>query len=210
MLMVNAMTLAHRGVPLLNNVSFSVAPGEVLTLTGASGSGKSTLFNWMIGALPDAFQACGELWLNDRRCDNSPTERRGIGILFQDPLLFDAWSVGQNLMMAIPAGGTRHARRKLAEQALTRADLAGFYHRDPATLSGGQRARVSLLRALLARPQALLMDEPFSRLDVPLRRQVRRWVYQELHDCNIPAVLVTHDREDCPPGGRCLALETWR
>lgn len=102
MLTVNHLTLSVRRQPLLREVAFSVAPGEVLTLMGPSGSGKSTLFAWMIGALSGDFRARGELWLNERRCDTLPTEHRRIGILFQDPLLFDHFSVGQNLQLALP------------------------------------------------------------------------------------------------------------
>lgn len=176
MLTVNHLTLSVRRQPLLREVAFSVAPGEVLTLMGPSGSGKSTLFAWMIGALSGDFRAEGELWLNGRRCDTLPTEQRRIGILFQDPLLFDHFSVGQNLQLALPENVRGEARKTAVEEALSRAGLAGFAPRDPATLSGGQRARVSLLRALLARPEALLLDEPFSRLDATLRAAFRRWV----------------------------------
>ncbi|GKJ64432.1 ATPase [Klebsiella pneumoniae] len=165
MLTVNHLTLSVRRQPLLREVAFSVAPGEVLTLMGPSGSGKSTLFAWMIGALSGDFRARGELWLNERRCDTLPTEHRRIGILFQDPLLFDHFSVGQNLQLALPE---------------------------------------------LARPEALLLDEPFSRLDASLRAGFRRWVFEELDRQAIPAILVTHDREDCPPTGRCLAMERWQ
>lgn len=96
MLIVKNLTLSLKEEPLLRNVDFSVAPGEVLTLMGPSGSGKSTLFSWMIGALEESFRAAGELWLDNQRCDSLPTERRRIGILFQDALLFDHFSVGQN------------------------------------------------------------------------------------------------------------------
>lgn len=186
MLTVNHLTLSVRRQPLLREVAFSVAPGEVLTLMGPSGSGKSTLFAWMIGALSGDFRARGELWLNERRCDTLPTEHRRIGILFQDPLLFDHFSVGQNLQLALPENVRGEARKTAVEEALSRAGLAGFAPRDPATLSGGQRARVSLLRALLARPEALLLDEPFSRLDASLRAGFRRWVFEELARQAIP------------------------
>ncbi|HBW8216721.1 TPA: ATP-binding cassette domain-containing protein [Klebsiella pneumoniae] len=112
MLTVNHLTLSVRRQPLLREVAFSVAPGEVLTLMGPSGSGKSTLFAWMIGALSGDFRARGELWLNERRCDTLPTEHRRIGILFQDPLLFDHFSVGQNLQLALPENVRGEARLK--------------------------------------------------------------------------------------------------
>lgn len=210
MLTVKNLTLCLGGQPLLRSVDFSVAPGEILTLMGASGSGKSTLFAWMVGALSEHFRAAGELWLDDQRCDSLPTERRRIGILFQDPLLFDHFSVGQNLLLALPAQIKGTQRNVQVEMALERAGLAGFYRRDPATLSGGQRARVSLLRALLARPRALLLDEPFNGLDVALRADFRRWVFDELARQAIPAVLVTHDARDTPIGGRCLHMSLWQ
>jgi putative thiamine transport system ATP-binding protein len=210
MLTVKNLTLHLNGQPLLCNVNLSVAPGEVLTLMGPSGSGKSTLFAWMVGALAENFRAAGELWLDNQRCDSLPTERRRIGILFQDALLFDHFSVGQNLLLALPADIRGTQRKVQVEQALERAGLAGFYRRDPATLSGGQRARVSLLRALLARPRALLLDEPFNRLDVELRADFRRWVFDELARQALPAVLVTHDDQDIPTGGRCLHMSLWQ
>ncbi|WP_230351721.1 ATP-binding cassette domain-containing protein [Lelliottia sp. WAP21] len=206
MLRVNSLTLP----PLLREVSFSVQAGEIVTLMGPSGSGKSTLFAWMVGALSPDFRAHGELWLNERRCDALPIEKRGIGILFQDALLFDAFSVGQNLMLALPDTITGPARREHVEQALASAGLAGFYSQDPATLSGGERARVSLLRALLAQPEALLLDEPFSRLDKALRETFRKWVFAQVRGFGIPVVLVTHDDEDIPDGGRVIQITDWQ
>lgn len=210
MLTVNNLTLTLRHQTLLREVNFSVAPGEVLTLMGPSGSGKSTLFAWMIGALADSFRAEGELWLNQRRCDVLATEQRQIGILFQDALLFDHFSVGHNLQLALPAEVRGAARQDKVEQALARAGMAGFAARDPSTLSGGQRARVSLLRALLARPQALLLDEPFNRLDAGLRADFRQWVFAEIARLAIPSVLVTHDNQDLPLNGRCINIAAWQ
>lgn len=210
MLMVKDVSLSLRQATLLHNVSFTVPPGEILTLMGPSGSGKSSLFAWMIGALPGDFRATGELWINARRCDTLSTEQRGLGLLFQDALLFDHFSVGQNLLLALPAAVKGAARKQQVNEALDAADLSGFFHRDPATLSGGQRARVSLLRALLARPQALLLDEPFSRLDKNLRDQFRRWVFAEVRARQIPVVQVTHDEDDIPANGQVLPMAGWQ
>ncbi|MBA7853614.1 ATP-binding cassette domain-containing protein [Enterobacter sp. RHBSTW-00901] len=196
--------------PLFRQVNFCVPRGEIVTLMGPSGSGKSTLFSWMVGALSADFQAHGELWIDDRRCDGLPVEQRGLGILFQDALLFDHFSVGQNLMLALPPQIAGRFRRETVEQALYSAGLANHYASDPATLSGGERARVSLLRALLAEPQALLLDEPFSRLDKALRASFREWVFEAVRARPVPVVLVTHDDEDIPPGGEMIELSRWQ
>ncbi len=208
MLSVRDCSLFNGVCPLLEHLSFDVQPGEVISLMGPSGAGKSTFLNWMIGALPAPFQAAGSLWINDTRRDNLPVEQRRIGILFQDALLFPHLSVGQNLAIAVPASeqGRQH-RQTIVERALSAADLAGFAKRDPATLSGGERARVSLLRALLAKPQALLLDEPFSRLDRSLRAQFRQFVWQAAQQQSLPVVLVTHDPQDVPVGGKIIRLQ---
>jgi len=206
MLKVNHLTIE----PLFREVNFCVPRGEIVTLMGPSGSGKSTLFAWMVGALSDDFQARGELWLDARRCDSLPVESRGLGILFQDALLFDPFSVGQNLLLALPERIVGRARREAVEQALDSAGLGDRYASDPATLSGGERARVSLLRALLAEPQALLLDEPFSRLDKTLRASFRTWVFDAVRARNIPVVLVTHDEDDIPPGSELIEISRWQ
>ena len=206
-LQIRQLSLSLSGTPLLDGLDISIQPGEVFTLMGRSGCGKSTVLNWLIGALPDTFSVSGEAWLDGRRIDQLPTEQRQTGILFQDDLLFPHLSVGGNLAFALPARYQGKAlRREKIEAALHEAGLAGFYVRDPATLSGGQRARVSVLRALLAEPKALLLDEPFSRLDSELRGQFREFVYAQIAARGIPALLVTHDREDVPGGGEVMIM----
>ena len=193
--------------PLFDNFNLVVAPGEVVTLMGPSGSGKSTLLQWLVGALDGAFSAHGELWLNGDRRDHLPTEQRQLGMLFQDDVLFPHLSVGHNLAFALPASVVgRRARREVVEATLASVDLNGFHDRDPATLSGGQRARVSLMRALLAQPQALLLDEPFAKLDMALRARFRELVFAQTARLNLPVLLVTHDPADVPAGGRVITL----
>lgn len=198
----------HRGTqPLFTDLSLGVPAGQVVTLMGPSGSGKSTLLQWMVGALEPAFAARGELWLGGRALHTLPTEQRRLGLLFQDDVLFPHLSVGQNLAFALPASVRgAAARREAVAQALASVELAGFEQRDPATLSGGQRARASLMRTLLAQPQALLLDEPFAKLDVALRTRFRALVFAHVAERGIPTLLVTHDPADVPPGGQVVTL----
>lgn len=211
-LCVKDLSLWVAQTPLVQGLSFEVMPGEVLTLMGPSGSGKSTLLGWMVGDVPtaahNAVRAQGGLWLGGRRIDTLPTEQRRVGILFQDDLLFAHLSVGQNLAFALPASvGGKAERRARVEDALASVGLGGFYDRDPATLSGGQRARASLMRALLAEPLALLLDEPFAKLDMALRAQFRALVFQHVAERGMPTLLVTHDPADVPLQGRVHHLE---
>lgn len=175
-------------------VDLEVQPGEVVTIMGPSGSGKSTLLAHVAGFLDPAFVAEGRVFLNGDDVTGLPAEARRIGLLFQDPLLFPHLSVAGNLLFGIVQNAEDRVRR--VEEALTSAGLGGFGPRDPYTLSGGQRARVALLRLLLSEPRAVLLDEPFSKLDSHLRGEFRRLVFDRLKASNLPALLVTHDDAD--------------
>jgi len=192
---------------VLITIDEAIEPGEVLTLMGPSGVGKSTLLAYITGTLPTAFEATGEVRLHERAITKLPSNERMVGILFQDDLLFPHLSVGQNLAFGLAPGGSRSERRSKIDQALEDVDLAGFADRDPATLSGGQRARVALMRTLLAGPCALLLDEAFSRLDLALRGQVRDMVFDRARALGLPVLMVTHDADDArAAGGRVVTL----
>ncbi len=189
--------IALDGVPLLALPDATVAPGEAMTLMGPSGCGKSTLLAFVCGTLDPAFRADGRVLVGDAEVTHLPPHRRRIGILFQDDLLFPHLSVAENLAFGLPpALRGRTARMARIEAALAEAELAGFGPRDPATLSGGQRARVALMRALLAEPRALLLDEAFSRLDAGLRDRMRRFVFERAARLGLPVLQVTHDEAD--------------
>lgn len=205
---LNAITLEVGGHRMIDKLSLTIAPGEVVTVMGPSGCGKSSLLSYICGTLPTGFTASGEVRLGGRRLDELPPERRGLGILFQDDLLFAHLSVGGNLGFALPRSLSRAERRARIEAALEEAGLAGTADRDPATLSGGQRARVALLRTLLSEPGAVLLDEPFSKLDADLRQRIREFVFAHTMMRDLPVLLVTHDEADAKAaGGRRLLLK---
>lgn len=187
----------------LIDISASVAPGEVLTVMGPSGSGKSTLLHALAGSLAPVFELSGAVHLGDADVLALPAETRRMGLLFQDPLLFPHLSVCGNVMIAIPraVSKVRGERQGLAEDALTAIGLEGYGPRDPATLSGGQAARVALQRTLLSQPRALLLDEPFSKLDSALRQEMRTLVFDHARARNLPVILVTHDPADAEAAG---------
>lgn len=196
MLELRALCVHRQGKALFPPVSLAIAAGQVATVMGPSGTGKSTLLDAIGGHLDAGFRAVGQVLLNGRDVTALPAEARRIGLLFQDALLFPHLSVGGNLAFALPRPVRGAARQAAVDQALAAAGLPGFAGRDPATLSGGQRSRVALMRALLAEPAALLLDEPFSRLDTALRADIRAFTFGLIRARGIPALMVTHDRED--------------
>jgi putative thiamine transport system ATP-binding protein len=196
------ISVAIAGEQLFSRLSVTVPPGGIATVIGPSGSGKSTLLAYVGGFLEPAFRASGKVRLNDRELTGLPPEQRGVGILFQDDLLFPHLSVGGNLAFGLDATVSGRAKRRAAvEEALEQAGLAGFHDRDPTTLSGGQRARAALMRTLLAQPEALLLDEPFSKLDRDLRNEFRGFVFSHARSRGLPTLMVTHDVEDAEAAG---------
>jgi putative thiamine transport system ATP-binding protein len=185
------------GGRVLVALTHRVAAGEVLTVMGPSGSGKSTLLAYIGGFLDRAFTASGKVTVGTVDLTALPPEDRHAGILFQEPLLFPHMSVGGNLLFAIPPDVKgRPERLSMANAALDGVGLAGVAERDPDTLSGGQKARVALARALLSAPRMLLLDEPFSKLDTGLRQQMRELVFAKARAGGLPVLLVTHDEAD--------------
>jgi putative thiamine transport system ATP-binding protein len=207
-LVIHVKALQAAGRVLIQNLDLQVPQGAIHTVMGASGCGKSSLLAAVCGSLAPGLVFDGEISLDGQRIDTLPIERRQVGILFQEDLLFAHMTVRENLLFAVPPADRqgRAAREEKVRQGLVDLDMEDFGEVDPATLSGGQRARVALMRALLAEPKALLLDEPFSKLDVALRERLRRFVFDLVARRNLPVLLVTHDEADIADPARVTRL----
>ena len=197
-LRIESLCIALGGQPpLFPPLTLEIPPGAVATIMGPSGIGKSTLLDAIAGHLTPGFAMTGRALLNGKDVTHLAPETRRIGLMFQEALLFPHLSVADNLAFGLaPHVKGRAARAEAVDLALAQAGLAGMGRRDPATLSGGQRARVALMRTLLAEPQALLLDEPFSKLDAGLRDDMRSFAFDHIRQKAIPALMVTHDPQD--------------
>ena len=185
---------------LCDHVCFTIEPGKVLTLMGPSGCGKSTLLASLAGHIAPDFQVTGSAQLSQTELLKLPPHQRQVGILFQNDCLFPHLNIWENLAFALPNPIKGKMRKQHALQALSELDLIALAEHFPEQISGGQRARISLMRMLLAKPKLALLDEPFSQLDSKLRTQFRDWVFSQLKAAHIPALLVTHDAQDAPTG----------
>lgn len=189
---------------LVSGLSFTVPNGRILSIMGPSGCGKSTLLSAIAGHIGQDFAVSGSVYLNDQPILELAPEKRKIGILFQDDLLFPHLNIWQNLAFGLPESMTATQKKNAALDALDSIGLLDLAEMSPPQISGGQRARISLLRTLLSEPHAILLDEPFSKLDKPLRRAFREFVFEQITDRNIPALMVTHDSDDVPDHDYCL------
>ena len=194
------------GVPVLQDVSLRIEPGAMVCLLGPSGCGKTTLLRLVAGfEEPDA----GAIHLGGQLVSRPghvvAPEKRHIGMVFQDYALFPHMTVAQNIVFGLFRRPATHRDRRLAD-LLQLVGLQDMAERYPHELSGGQQQRVALARALAPGPQLLLLDEPFSNLDVNLRRQLRQEMQDVLRRTDMTTILVTHDQEEALSLADTLAI----
>jgi molybdate transport system ATP-binding protein len=184
--------------PIPLDVDLAVAPGEVLALVGPSGSGKSTTLRMIAGLeqVREGRIACGgSTWFDSAAGVKLPARARRVGIVFQSYALFPHLSALANVMEAM-IDRPRRTRAAAARACLARVHLEGLEERRPAELSGGQQQRVAVARALARRPEALLLDEPFSAVDRMTRERLQRELAELRRELRMPVILVTHDLEE--------------
>jgi ABC-type Fe3+/spermidine/putrescine transport system ATPase subunit len=201
---IRNLSCAFGGQPAVSGVSFTLERGTTTTLVGASGSGKTTLLRCLAGLLaPDS----GQVLFDGRDVTALPAEERGVGLVFQSYALFPHLSVADNIGFGLEVRGIEVAERHrrvidLAEQL----GVGKLLERKPSQISGGERQRVALGRALAYRPVLLLLDEPLAALDPNLAESVRDVLLQAIEIERTTVLLVTHDRADALRMGQRVAL----
>ena len=193
-LATRALAIGYPGNPVARGIDLSVEAGQILAVLGPSGSGKSTLLATIAGITP---ALAGQVLVDDRDVTTAPVHERRVGLIFQEPLLFPHLSVVDNVAYGLRRHGMpRTQARQRAEELLTWVDLGEYGARRPDQLSGGQAQRVALARALAPRPAVLLLDEPFSALDLDLRQRLASDVSGMLREAGVAALHVTHDPDE--------------
>lgn len=191
---VRNLSMHYGSIAALDDISLRVEQGELLAILGPSGCGKSTLLN-LISGLQQA--TSGQIFIGDERIDHQPTQKRGIGFLFQNYALFPNMTVWENIAFGLAIRSINKVdTKKRVDELLEVINLTDQALKKPQQLSGGQQQRVALARALAPKPDVLLLDEPLSALDVKIRQHLRQEIKSLQRELGITTILVTHDQEE--------------
>ena len=179
---------------VLNNINLEVKEGEIISLLGPSGCGKSTTLKIIAGILD--FDK-GDILFDYKSIKNTNTKNRNVGIVFQEYLLFPHMTVYENIEFGLKMKKIKKSDRdKKVKELIELVKLKDYHNKYPSELSGGQKQRVAIARTLAVNPQVLLLDEPFSNLDINLRQEMREFVSTLQKELKVTTILVTHDKEE--------------
>ena len=184
------------GFEALKSVNFSIEKGDLVCLLGPSGCGKSTILNLIAGLLGPSD---GDIHFNGESVVQTAPKDRNIGFVFQNYALYPHMTVLENIMFPLTVGKNKLAKteaKKIAEEYMQLTNIEELGKKKPGTLSGGQQQRVAITRALVQKPEVLLLDEPLSNLDARLRLRIREEIRRLVKEVGITTIFVTHDQEE--------------
>lgn len=201
LLQVKGLSKSFADKKILDNLSFDVFQGEIFCVLGPSGCGKSTLLK----ALTGLESSQGTISLNGEDITTRPTEKRQMGIVFQDYSLFPHLNVEKNITFGLKRCTHQECQEEV-DSLLKLIGLENYHKKMPHQLSGGEQQRVAIARALAHKPQIILFDEPFSNLDVTLRKSLRAELKKILKEKQITSIFITHDQEEAFDLGDRIAI----
>ena len=184
------------GFEALKSVNFSIEQGDLVCLLGPSGCGKSTILNMIAGLLQPTG---GDIQFKKSSVINTEPKDRNIGFVFQNYALYPHMTVLENIMFPLTVGQNKISKeeaKKVAEEYMQLTNIEELAEKKPGTLSGGQQQRVAITRALVQKPEVLLLDEPLSNLDARLRLKIREEIRRLVKEVGITTIFVTHDQEE--------------
>ncbi len=184
------------GFEALKSVNFSIEQGDLVCLLGPSGCGKSTILNMIAGLLQPTG---GDIQFKKSSVINTEPKDRNIGFVFQNYALYPHMTVLENIMFPLTVGEKKISKeeaKKIAEEYMQLTNIEELAEKKPGTLSGGQQQRVAITRALVQKPEVLLLDEPLSNLDARLRLKIREEIRRLVKEVGITTIFVTHDQEE--------------
>ena len=184
------------GFEALKSVNFSIKQGDLVCLLGPSGCGKSTILNMIAGLLQPTG---GDIQFKKSSVINTEPKDRNIGFVFQNYALYPHMTVLENIMFPLTVGQNKISKeeaKKVAEEYMQLTNIEELAEKKPGTLSGGQQQRVAITRALVQKPEVLLLDEPLSNLDARLRLKIREEIRRLVKEVGITTIFVTHDQEE--------------
>ena len=192
MLKLNGIKKSFDGTAVLNDISLEIGDSQIVSILGSSGGGKTTLLNIILGLLqPDS----GSVVFNGNDITNTPMERRGFNIVFQDYALFPNLTAYKNIVYGLRNYPDRSSKEEI-EALIDLLDLRGHLNKKIDQLSGGQKQRVALARTMVMKPKILLLDEPLSALDGVIKESIKEKIVTIAKEFHLTTIIVTHDPEE--------------
>ena len=190
MLVCKNISIKSKEKFLIDSFTLNLEQNQIKILSAPSGYGKSTLLKYICGLKVENFEYKGQVFLNNLDITKYPTNKRDIGIIFQDDLLFPHMTIMQNLLLV------SSNKKQLIRETLNYFSINHIENKMPSNLSGGEKSKISIIRAMLLEPKFILLDEPFNGLDMKSKNEMKLYIEELVKKKNIGILMVTHNKDD--------------